>query len=176
MGGMLSPILIILVYSLVARPQGTAGHFPPPPLPEERRVSLDWSVQTLSGDAVNLAEISKDKVVFLNIWATWCGPCIKEMPSINALYEDYGDRVVFVCLSNEARDVVESFVKRSPYTFPVYLMKDQPPEDFIPRSIPATYIIDQDRILKVSHEGGADWTSKPVRRYLDLLLSSEETE
>ena len=48
LGAMLSPILIILVYSLVARPQGTSGEISAPPLPEVQRVSLDWSVQTLS--------------------------------------------------------------------------------------------------------------------------------
>ena len=176
LGAMLSPILIILVYSLVARPQGTSGEISAPPLPEVQRVSLDWSVQTLSGETVNLAEVAKDQVVFLNIWATWCGPCIKEMPSIDALYKDYKDKVVFVCLSNEAEGVVKDFVDRSPYAFPVYLMKDQPPQSFLPRSIPATYIIDSDRVLKVAHEGAADWSSVAVRKYLDQLVKSEGTE
>lgn len=171
MGGMLSPILIILLYSLVSRPGASSGNFPPPPVPIDTRVSLDWEVESVDGKVVNLKEAFENKVVFLNVWATWCGPCIKEMPSIDALYKEYGSRMAFVCVSNEGREVVQAFVETSDHEFPVYLMKGIPPEAFITPSIPATFIIGPGGILKMKHEGGADWGSAPVRAYLDVLLN-----
>ncbi len=62
----------------------------------------NWNLITLDGKGVNL-ERSKNKVVLINLWATWCPPCIAEMPSLQALYDSYGDKVDFYFVTNNRK-------------------------------------------------------------------------
>lgn len=132
-------------------------------------VNMDWSLRTLEGDFVNLAELG-DKPVFLSQWATWCGPCVAEMPSIRSLYKDYGDQVAFVLISQENPDKIEAFTNKHNYTMPVYRPLAQAPEPLFSRSIPATFILDQQGNIVVKHIGAANWNSAKVREVLDGML------
>ena len=64
-----------------------AIHLPPPEIPVETRVNLNWDLRTLNGTQINLENEYADKVIFINFWATWCPPCIAEMPAIEKLYQ-----------------------------------------------------------------------------------------
>jgi thiol-disulfide isomerase/thioredoxin len=84
----------------------------PPEFPATTAADFDWTVQSLDGRPFHL-ETAKGKVVFLNLWATWCGPCVREMPDIQRLYERMkGKGVVFLCVSNEGPDKVRRFVEQ----------------------------------------------------------------
>jgi len=89
---------------------GGGGGLRPPELPGEHIASLDWTVKTLDGTVVNLAEHAGDKTLFLNFWATWCGPCVAEMPSIEKLYSQFGSDMAFVCVSGEQAETIKKFM------------------------------------------------------------------
>ncbi|MDQ7053318.1 MAG: tetratricopeptide repeat protein [candidate division KSB1 bacterium] len=83
--------------------------------------ALEFEVTTLTGKRFALKE-QRGKVVLLDFWATWCGPCIAEMPHLQKLYEKYQDEpdVVFLAISiDEGRNVVERFIEKNKYTLPV---------------------------------------------------------
>jgi thiol-disulfide isomerase/thioredoxin len=96
--------------------------FSPSEVEETERVVLNeynWSLTTLDNKPVNFSQ-SKGKVVVVNLWATWCPPCVAEMPSMQELYESYGDRVDFYFVTSEANEKPLVFLQKNEYSFPVY--------------------------------------------------------
>ena len=117
----------------------------------------EFSLKDLQGNALSLASY-KGKVLILNFWATWCPPCVGEMPSIQRLYEKLKDEeVVFVCVSQEDSTKVSRFIKEKGFTFPIYTMKGAPPAVFNTRGIPATFILSSGGKVAFRHVGGARW-------------------
>jgi thiol-disulfide isomerase/thioredoxin len=128
-----------------------------PSFPSTTLAEYDWTVQSLEGQDFKMAD-TKGKVVFLNFWATWCPPCVTEMPSIQRLHEKLkDDGVVFVCVSNEETSKVSQFVKEKGFTFPIYTMCGVPPAIFKTRGIPATFILSPEGKIAFSHNGSAKW-------------------
>jgi thiol-disulfide isomerase/thioredoxin len=128
-----------------------------PSFPSTTLAEYDWTVQSLEGQDFKMAD-TKGKVVFLNFWATWCPPCVTEMPSIQRLHEKLKDNgVVFVCVSNEETSKVSQFVKEKGFTFPIYTMCGVPPAIFKTRGIPATFILSPEGKIAFSHNGSAKW-------------------
>ncbi len=115
-------------------------------------------------------EIGRGKPVFISYWATWCPPCIAELPSIQELYDDYGNQVDFVLLTNEAPDVVQAFLKERQYNLPVYIPRMAPPEKLYGRSIPTNYVVDPNGKIIIKETGATDWNSEKVREILDVLI------
>src|SRR5690349_4188503 len=91
--------------------------------PKEQSFSYDFSVKDLDGKTVDMNDL-KGKVIFLNLWATWCGPCRVEMPSIQNLYNTVDkDKIAFVMLSLDQendRAKIRKFVNDKDFSFPVY--------------------------------------------------------
>ncbi|MGY8915803.1 MAG: redoxin family protein [Flavobacteriales bacterium] len=115
-------------------------------------------------------ESQKGKVLLVNFWATWCAPCIAEMPSLQNLYMDYGDRVTFMFVTNEEEQKVLDFLKRKNYELPVYFPQSKEPKVLSSKSLPTTYIINKKGKLIVAETGAADWNSESTRKLLDSLL------
>lgn len=115
-------------------------------------------------------EIGKGKVTFISYWATWCPPCIAELPSIEKLYADYGDKVNFMLITNEDPEVVTRFLVKKGYELPVYNPRMQAPEALFDRSIPTNYIINAKGKIIIKETGAADWDSEKVREVLDDLI------
>ena len=80
-----------------------------------------FTVQMIDGQKINLSEL-KGKVVLLNYWATWCPPCIAEMPDLEELYQAYKTQVDFYFVTNDDPEKVSIFMKKHEYTFPIYLL------------------------------------------------------
>jgi thiol-disulfide isomerase/thioredoxin len=114
---------------------------------------------------------TKGKVVFVNLWATWCPPCIAEMPNMQKIYQDYGDKVTFLFVSNEKSTKVSVFLNKKNLTIPAYYPITNNPKEISSTSIPATYIIDKKGFIVVEKIGVANWNSDVVRELLDQLLS-----
>jgi thiol-disulfide isomerase/thioredoxin len=131
-----------------------------PSFPLTTLADYDWTVQSLDGHDFRMADV-KGKVVFLNFWATWCSPCVAEMPSIQQVYDLLKDEgVVFVCVSNEETSKVSRFTKEKGFTFPIYTMRGAPPGVFKTRGIPATFILSPDGKIAFKHVGSAKWDDK----------------
>lgn len=116
------------------------------------------------------AEIGKGKVTFISYWATWCPPCIAELPSIEALYSDYGNQVNFILLTQEDAEVVNRFLEKKGLDLPIFIPRMQAPEPLYSRSIPTNYLIDGTGKIIIKETGAADWNSAQVREILDGLL------
>ncbi len=113
------------------------------------------------------------KPVFVNLWATWCPPCIAELPGISDLYEKYKDRVNFVLLSDESPAKIKAFILKHQYqNMPFYRYSSVPP-DFSTRSIPTTFIISKEGKVVLSKKGAARWQSGKVQKLLNNLLSGQ---
>ncbi|MFC2113702.1 TlpA family protein disulfide reductase [Bacteroidota bacterium] len=112
----------------------------------------------------------KGKLVFLNIWATWCPPCRAELPNIQKLYNDYGDRIIMILASNEDEQKLKMFLEESGYDLPVYRMVQNPPEVFQSSSIPTTFLITPGGRITVRKTGSARWDGKFFTSYLDKFL------
>ena len=138
----------------------------------EAMVANDFLLQDLSGKTVKFSSL-KNKVIFLNIWATWCPPCVAEMPGIQGLYDKVkgNKNIAFVMLSvdQNGMDKVKRFVAKKGYTFPVYLPASGVPATFETRSIPTTFILSKDGKVAARHDGMANYDTKEVKEYLEKL-------
>jgi len=143
----------------------------PPEMPSEQSVNLDWQVKTLDGFEVNLKEHVGDKTVFLNFWATWCPPCVAEMPSIDTLYELFGDTMMFVCISQENAETLKKFLQAKQYSFPVFYTETPPPQELNAAALPTTFIVSSDGQILLKHVGGADWAHESVVAFLREKLA-----
>ncbi|MDX5419547.1 MAG: TlpA family protein disulfide reductase [Hymenobacteraceae bacterium] len=126
----------------------------------------------LNGKTVAFESL-KGKVIFLNIWATWCPPCIAEMPNIQKLYEKVGsDKIAFVMLSVDegGMEKVKKFISKKGYTFPVYMPASQFPQEFYSTAIPTTFIISPEGKIVAKQEGMAEYDTKEVREFLQGMV------
>jgi len=139
---------------------------------KDERITLstyDWQLTGLHRGVVNFNSF-KGKVVVVNFWATWCPPCIAEMPSFEDLYTDYKNEVVFLFVANDDKDKVEKFMTKNKYSIPVYFMASENPKELESNSLPTTFIINKEGEIVVEKIGAADWNSRMVREVLDGAL------
>lgn len=113
----------------------------------------------------------KGEVVLLNFWATWCPPCRAEMPSLQELYNDYGDKISILLVSNEEPEVIRNFMEDSGYDMPFYLQKSPFTSSFQVNSIPTTYLISKNGTIVSEKKGAANWNSESFKKELDILIS-----
>lgn len=129
----------------------------------------NWRLIDLQGQTIDFNQ-SRNKVILINFWATWCPPCIAEMPGLNKLYEEYKDQVDFYFVSNEKEDILKSFLQKKGYNFNVQIPRTEYPEVFDVSSIPRTFLIDKSGAIVMDKAGAANWNSKEVRDTIDELL------
>ena len=146
----------------------------PPPFPLRGSADYTWTVRGLHGKALLMSEL-RGRVVFLNFWATWCVPCIAEMPSIQRLYEQVKDDAVFVCVSPEEASVVNRFVEENGYRIPMYTFEGSPPAVFQVEGYPKTLIIGPDGRIAFAHTGTALWDDSSSVAFIRHLSSSATT-
>lgn len=135
----------------------------------EMLTDYEWILEDIHGERFFFEEY-RGQVLVVNFWATWCPPCIAEMPSFQELYNDYGDEVTFLFVSQEDKQDINEFLVKRGLDLPVYSPLSKIPETLYSKSIPATYIIGRDGSIRVSKVGVADWNSEKVRNLLDALI------
>ena len=115
----------------------------------------DFEVELLTGEKVKLSDY-RGKVVLLNLWATWCGYCVKELPELQKLHEDLGDElVVFTINCGEDKNKAEDFINKNKYTFMVGIDKELK-LGYPVRTIPITFIINKEGIITDKLIGAVD--------------------
>jgi len=113
-----------------------------------------------NGNKVNLQDL-KGKRIFMNLWATWCPPCVAEMPSIQDLYNKTSGNAAFVMLSfDEDFNKAKSFVARKQFSMPIYYAAGPLPNLLNVDGIPTTYIFDENGKLVFSHTGMSDYADE----------------
>ena len=134
------------------------------------KATLDLKLMDADGKTRSLKEF-KGKVIFLNFWATWCPPCIAEMPSIDKLHERMGNEVAFILLSQDQdfNKAIE-FNKQKEYDLPIYTPTGNIPKMYQSTAIPTTYIINVDGYLVLTHKGMADYDKDEFREFLKTQM------
>ncbi len=147
--------------------------FSPSEISEDKQESLsdyNWKLQDLEGNSKNFTS-AEEKVTLVNVWATWCPPCLAEMPSMQALYNRYGNQVSFYFVSMEDTEILLHFVNKKEYSFPVYTTQDNFPKPLETNSFPTTYLISKNGKIIINKKGAADWDSESVREIIDALVA-----
>ena len=118
----------------------------------------DFTVTLADGSEFTLSD-HEGKVILLNFWATWCGPCVGEMPAFEELQAAYGEDLVLLAVSSgEDEETVKSFVEKNGYTFRVGLDPDYAVFMLYPSEyIPYTVVIGTDGKVAVTHTGADDY-------------------
>jgi len=133
----------------------------------------EFTLKDLAGDSVKLEQL-RGNYILLNFWATWCPPCVKEMPSMERLQQHFKDKsmqVIAVSLDKEPEAVVAEFVARLKLTFPVLL----DPEGIVSgpygaSALPSTFIVNPEGRVIAAAKGERDWSSDEAISYFDELI------
>lgn len=136
----------------------------------EKIADYNWVLEDIHGKRTEFSDF-RGEVVIVNFWATWCPPCLAEMPDFQKLYADYQGKVQFFFVTNEQHETVDAFLKRKRFTLPTYKMLTKAPEPMDGRELPTTYVFDKNGGVVVDKVGTADWNSGSFRNTLNKLLS-----
>lgn len=176
--------VLLLFLSACAPPVGSTGSGPREPAPARSlvpdsagivvhgRADYDWTIRTPQGERVRL-EAYRGRVLFINMWASWCAPCVAEMASIQRLHDSLrGTEVEFLLVSPEAPEPVMRFLRRYEYDLPVFLEVGDMPNAFGLRALPTTFVVDRSGNIVLKHRGAAEWDDPAVRAFLRALAVS----
>ncbi len=135
----------------------------------------DFTLQTLDGQEITLSQL-KGKVVLLDFWATWCGPCRESIPHLIQLYHDYhGNGLELVGLDLDKGDVetVRRFVQSMKIPYPVIVAPDQVARSYKVSGIPATILIDKEGKVRESMVGFSGAIADKLTRKVAELTSEK---
>jgi len=138
----------------------------------------DFTLEDLRGSMVSLKDF-QGKVIFLNFWATWCGPCRIEMPAMELLWQIFQDDdfVILAVDVRERRDEVSSFIEKNDYTFPALLDPwGKVANMYGVRAYPTTFLIDGEGKVVGKAVGAREWASKDSFDLIKYLLDKKETD
>ena len=155
-------LALLILFSVSAAAQVKEGENAP-----------NFTLKNLDGKEISLSQF-RGKHVLVNFWATWCGPCKIEMPSLEALYERFKDRnFVLLAISNDmfGANIVKPFVKAHNINFPVLLdQRLKVSNAFGVVSLPTTFMIDPQGKIIGALFGAEDWVTPTNILYFENLL------
>ena len=173
----LSALALVLAAATASPALASASGDPLVPR-EQRKAAPRLSLRDIEGQKRQLADL-KGKVVVVNFWATWCGPCKAEMPEFTKVHAEYRDRgVEFIGAANEerkSRDKVQEFVQRLDIRFPIWLEAslDHLEAFKVGPAIPATVIVDHQGRVAARITGPTD--ARQLRALLDRVLAESSS-
>lgn len=141
---------------------------------EAEPASYDLALMSLDGEPAHM-ESFRGRTIFLNLWATWCAPCLAEMPYIQKLYEDVADEgIEFIAITtDDDPDVARRFIDEKGYTFPVYRVSGPMPELYRSPTLPTTWVISPEGKLATVHAGMANYNTRGFKRFIRSLSDIE---
>ena len=138
---------------------------------EKIPANFEMQMENSMGEAVSMEEL-KGKVIFFNVWATWCPPCIEEMPTIQKLYEEVGSdpQIAFLMLSMD-QDFEKAIAYREKYgyDFEIYRLTGPMPAMYSTRLIPTTFVIDPEGFLVLQHDGVGQFDTMEFQDFITGL-------
>ena len=135
----------------------------------------DWTIRPLDGQPVEF-EAFRDRLVFINLWASWCTPCIREMASIQRLMERLADTdVEFLVVAADREGAVKRHLRLHPSNLPIYLEVDPIPAAFGLRGLPTSWLVDRDGKILILRHGEAVWDTDEVERFVRAVWQRNES-
>ena len=135
----------------------------------------EFTFLDLNGSRVSLSDF-RGKVVFVNVWATWCPPCREEMPSMQKLYERFKNEefeILAVSIDSNGREAVAPFMEKLNLTFPVLLDPESKMWGLYGLTgVPESFIINREGIVVRKIIGAIDWAAPDVFRFFQGLIQS----
>ena len=126
----------------------------------------DWTIRPLDGEPMEL-EALQGEVLFINLWASWCTPCIREMETIERLRDRLSDTdVEFLIVAAEGERPVRRHLRRYPYDLPIYLEVDRIPPAFGLRGLPTSWLVDREGRIVLLRHGEAVWDTDEVEAFV----------
>ena len=129
----------------------------------------DFALVDLQGRTWRLADL-KGKTAFVNVWATWCKPCLQELPHVQTLYEGVRDRPAVVLLTmnvDKSRSDVDAFLSKNGYTFPVVLAYEYVQTKLRTSGFPRNWVLDANAVWRFDEvgyrDGDGDWVANAER-------------
>jgi peroxiredoxin len=166
---------LVMIYGFLTRGIVDSGSST---IPRVGQPVADFVLSDLQGRQVRLSSM-RGKVVFINVWATWCQPCIDEMPTIQRLYEQMrarGLEVLTISLDPLGAQIVEPFMQRYQLTFPVLLdPKSQVEKLYGTTGVPESFVVDQNGRLVEKVVGPRDWSDPQTLAMFQRLLQAPST-
>ena len=163
--------LLVVPWMLHRPVQATNGDVKPVPAHKPEGVAnLDLTLKDMNGNDVKLADY-RGKVILLNVWATWCGPCQAEIPELVEAYNKYKDQgVVIVGVSlDDTADTLRAYAPKKQMNYPILLMRDEFDEAYGPIfGVPITFFIGRDGRISQKHFGPV--TKEDIDREIKALL------
>ena len=184
LNGLFIALLLVIVYvpaakSLVVQRLMQIAFLRPNVAQNQSEISTDLSsikFKNAKGVEVNLAEL-KGKVVFINFWATWCPPCLAEMPSIHKLHQKFGSDkdVVFLMIDADGDfGKSQTYMDKRTYKMPVYTMASSIPENLFKGSLPTTIVFDKKGRVSFHEEGAANYASQKFVDFITQLKNLKD--
>ncbi len=142
------------------------------PVKTQTPAVASFSLLDEKGAVVSTADL-KGKVVFINFWATWCPPCIAEMPSLNDLYSQFRDEenIVFLFINeDEDRGKAVDFLAKNGYNMPIVTRAGNIPSEIYSGTLPTTVVLNKEGSIIFKEEGLAKYNSTSFINQLKALL------
>lgn len=125
----------------------------PPTGPFEGEQAPPFELLTLDGAAF-ASESLQGRPVFINFWATWCEPCLEEMPIIQQMYERYGEALAIVAVTDEPVPLASRYIAQYGYTFPAYVDPGgSMTDDYLIHFLPTSLFVDASGVIRARHTG-----------------------
>lgn len=184
LNGLFIVLLLVIVFVPAAKSimmQGLMqiGFLKPNITQNQTEISSDLSsikFKDIKGKEINLAEL-KGKVVFINFWATWCPPCLAEMPSIHTLHQKFSaDKdIVFIMVDADSDfEKSQNYMDKRRYKMPVYAMSSSIPENLFKGSLPTTIVFDKKGRISFHEEGAANYGSQKFVDFITQLKNLKD--
>jgi len=125
---------------------------------DDRQKAPDFNMTDMDGNSVKLSDFTANgKPIVLNFWASWCPPCVSEMPEFEKVYKEVGDEIQFVMLNLETEETGTKHVNDQGYTFPVYFdINSEGRSAYGIKAIPTTLFIDGGGYIIAVVQGAID--------------------
>lgn len=132
-----------------------------------------WRLREVSGGTIDFAAF-RGRPVLMNVWATWCPPCVAELGSLRALRDSVAAdsiraSVAFVFVAPEPSERVAAFLAKTGLDIPAFVEIDPVPGSYDVQALPTTIVIDRHGQIVLRHRGAADWNTPAMRDFLREL-------